>query len=336
MARRASADSQMALADTSLSSRFSALSPNTQGALWIVVSCVLFSIMQAEVKLLGARLDTFQIAFFRCAFGLIVILPFMAKAGPTVFKTERPLAHLLRGCLGAGAMACGFYSVTHMPLADATAISFAKPLFMIVLAVLFLNEQVRWRRWTATAVGFVGVLIMVRPGSSEIGFAAGVALLGTLFVALVVVVVKKLSTTESPLTILFSFGIISTSIMTIPAILVWQQPTWTEMGMMLAVGALGSAGQACAVKGFKIGEATAVVPFDYSRLIFAGFIGFWLFGDIPGLHTLGGAALIVTSTLYIARREAKLGKKPLRNKTDHHPVVLVGDEKPDTAETKAR
>ena len=127
----------MALADTSLSSRFSALSPNTQGALWIVVSCVLFSIMQAEVKLLGARLDTFQIAFFRCAFGLIVILPFMAKAGPTVFKTERPLAHLLRGCLGAGAMACGFYSVTHMPLADATAISFAKPLFMIVLAVLF-------------------------------------------------------------------------------------------------------------------------------------------------------------------------------------------------------
>ena len=277
MARSSACRFLMALADTSLSSRFSALSPNTQGALWIVVSCVLFSIMQAEVKLLGERLDTFQIAFFRCAFGLIVILPFMAKAGPTVFKTERPLAHLLRGCLGAGAMACGFYSVTHMPLADATAISFAKPLFMIVLAVLFLNEQVRWRRWSATAVGFVGVLI-------------------------------------------------STAIMTIPAILVWQQPTWTEMGMMLAVGALGSAGQACAVKGFKVGEATAVVPFDYSRLIFAGFIGFWLFGDIPGLHTLGGAALIVTSTLYIARREAQLGKTPMRNKTDHHPVVLVEEQ----------
>jgi drug/metabolite transporter (DMT)-like permease len=313
----------MALAESSLSSRWAALSPNTQGALWIVISCVLFSIMQAEVKLLGARLDTFQIAFFRCAFGLAVILPFMVKAGPAVFRTKRPLAHFLRGCLGASAMACGFYSVTHMPLADATAISFAKPLFMIVLAVLFLNEQVRWRRWSATAVGFVGVLIMVQPGSSEIGFASGVALLGTFFVALVVVVVKKLAETESPLTILFSFGIISTSIMTIPAILVWQQPTWTEMAMLLAVGTLGSAGQACAVKGFKVGEATAVVPFDYSRLIFAGFIGYWLFADVPGIHTLAGAALIVTSTLYIARREAQLGKTPMRNKTDHHPVVLV-------------
>ncbi|WP_193185900.1 DMT family transporter [Nisaea sediminum] len=316
----------MAPAETSLSSRFAALSPNTQGAIWIVISCVIFSLMQANVKLLGARLDTFQIAFFRCAFGLAVILPFMFRAGSHVFKTRRPLAHLLRGCLGAGAMACGFYSVTHMPLADATAISFAKPLFMIVLAVLFLNETVRWRRWSATAVGFLGVLIMVRPGSSEIGFAAGIALLGTLFVALVVVVVKKLATTESPLTILFSFGIISTSIMTVPAILVWQEPTWSEMAMLLAVGALGSAGQACAVKGFKVGEATAVVPFDYSRLLFAGFIGFWLFGDVPGLHTLAGAGLIVASTLYIARREAQLGKVPMRNKTDHHPVVLTEEQ----------
>ncbi|WP_292880055.1 DMT family transporter [Nisaea sp.] len=316
----------MAPAETSLSSRFAALSPNTQGALWIVVSCVIFSIMQANVKLLGARLDTFQIAFFRCAFGLAVILPFMVRAGPQVFKTRRPFAHLLRGCLGAGAMACGFYSVTHMPLADATAISFAKPLFMIVLAVLFLNEKVRWRRWSATAVGFLGVLIMVQPGGSEIGFASGVALLGTFFVALVVVLVKKLSATESPLTILFSFGIVSTSIMTVPAILVWQQPTWTEMAMLLSVGALGSAGQACAVKGFKVGEATAVVPFDYSRLLFAGFIGFWLFGDVPGLHTLLGAGLIVASTLYIAHREAKLGKVPVRNKTDHHPVLLPEEQ----------
>ncbi|UUX48228.1 DMT family transporter [Nisaea acidiphila] len=316
----------MALAETSLSARWAALSPNTQGALWIAVSCVIFSIMQANVKLLGARLDTFQIAFFRCAFGLAVILPFMFRAGPQVFKTRRPFAHLLRGCLGAGAMACGFYSVTHMPLADATAISFAKPLFMIVLAVLFLNEKVRWRRWSATAVGFLGVLIMVRPGSSEIGFASGIALLGTMFVALVVVVVKKLSETESPLTILFSFGIISTSIMTIPALLVWQQPTWTELGLLLSVGALGSAGQACAVRGFKVGEATAVVPFDYSRLIFAGFIGYWLFADIPGPHTMAGAALIVASTLYIARREAQLGKKPVRNKTDHHPVVLTDEQ----------
>lgn len=300
----------MALADSTIATRFERLAPNTRGAIWIVASCLVLSLMQAVVKLLGARLDTFQIAFFRCLFGLVVILPFMLRAGPAVFKTRRPLEHLSRGLLGATAMVSGFYAITHMPLADATAISFAKPLFLIVLAVLFLGETVRWRRWTATAVGFLGVLIMVRPGQSEVGFATMVALFGTLCVALVVVLVKKLSQTESPLTIVFSFGVVSTAAMLVPAILVWQQPTWTELLLLVSVGALGSAGQTMAVKGFHVGEATAVMPFDYSRLIIAGLLGYLFFADVPGWHTLLGASLIVASTLYIARREAQLGKKP--------------------------
>lgn len=308
-----------------------ALPANVRGAIWILAASILFSFMAATVKTVGARLDSFQIAFFRCAFGLIVILPFMARAGPQVFRTSRPLLHIVRALTGLVAMFCGFYSITHLPLADATAISFAKPLFMILLAVLFLGETVRWRRWTATVVGFLGVVIMINPGENGLNPAMAAALVGTLCVAVVVVLVKRLSATEAPLTILFTFGVVSTVVSAIPAALVWQTPTWTELALMVLIGALGAAGQSCAIRGFRVGEATAVVPFDYSRLLFAGALGYVLFGDVPTLNTLAGAALIVVSTLYIALREAKLGKKPGPNKTGHHPVVLV-----DEARTEAR
>lgn len=287
-----------------------ALPANVRGALWILAASILFSCMAATVKTVGARLDSFQIAFFRCAFGLIAILPFMLRAGPQVFRTRRPVLHIVRALTGLTAMFCGFYSITHLPLADATAISFAKPLFMILLAVLFLGETVRWRRWTATAVGFAGVLVMINPGENGLNPAMAAALVGTLCVAVVVVLVKRLSATEAPLTILFTFGLVSTAVSALPAAYVWQTPTWLELTLLILIGCLGAAGQSCAIRGFRVGEATAVVPFDYSRLLFAGALGYALFGDVPTANTLAGAALIVASTLYIALREARLGKKP--------------------------
>lgn len=308
-----------------LVSRWLALPANVRGALWILAASVLFSVMAAMVKTVGARLDSFQIAFFRCVFGLVVILPFMAKAGPQVFRTRRLPMHVLRALAGVTAMFCGFYSITHLPLADATAISFAKPLFMIVLAVLFLGEVVRWRRWTATVVGFVGVLIMINPGENGLNPAMAAALAGTLCVAVVVVLVKRLSTTEAPLTILFTFGVVSTLVSAVPAAFVWQMPTGIELVLLILIGSLGAAGQSCAIRGFRVGEATAVVPFDYSRLLFAGALGYVLFGDVPTTNTLAGAALIVASTLYIALREARLGRKPGPNRTGHHPVRLDSD-----------
>lgn len=303
-----------------------ALPANVRGALWILAASILFSVMSAAVKTVGARLDSFQIAFFRCAFGLIVILPFMVKAGPQVFRTRRLPLHVLRALTGVAAMFSGFYSITHLPLADATAISFAKPLFMIILAVLFLGEVVRWRRWTATVIGFIGVLVMINPGENGLNPAMAAALFGTLCVAVVVVLVKRLSTTEAPLTILFTFGIVSTLVSAVPAAFVWQTPTWLEFALLVLIGCLGAAGQSCAIRGFRVGEATAVVPFDYSRLLFAGALGYVLFGDVPTLNTLAGAALIVASTLYIALREARLGKKPGPKKTGHHPVRLAEED----------
>lgn len=286
--------------------RWMRLSPNVRGAIWILLAALLFSSMGALVKTLGARLDSFEIAFFRCLFGLFAVLPFLGREGLAGVKTKRLSGHLLRAVLGVGAMFCGFYAVTHLPLANAAAISFTKPLFMILLAVLLLHETVRMRRWIATAIGFGGVLLMVRPGPEGFEFAALVALSGALLVSAVQILVKSLAVTERPVTILVWFGVFSTLAALGPAIIVWKTPTLVELGMLVAVGALGASGQSLTIRGLRVAEAAAIAPFDYARLLFAAGYGFLLFGEVPTVWTVAGALVIVSSTLYIARREAQM------------------------------
>jgi drug/metabolite transporter (DMT)-like permease len=265
--------------------------------------------MAALVKLLGTRLDSFQLAFLRALLGLLIVLPLAVRAGPEVLRTARPGLHLARGLAGTVGMTCGFFALTRMPLADVSAISFTTPLFLIVLAALALGETVRRRRWTATAIGFVGVLIMLRPGDGVLQIVALVALLGALAAATVKLLIKQLSQSERPLTIILYLGMISTAVTALPAALVWQSPTWLELAVMLVAAGCASLAQVCFIRGYKIGEASALAPFEYARLPFAAAYGFWLFAEIPDRYTFLGATLIVASTLYIARREAQLGKQ---------------------------
>jgi len=211
-------------------------------------------------------------------------------------------------------MLCTFYALANLPLATAVTILFAKPLFMIVLAVLFLGETVRWRRWLATAVGFAGVLLMVRPaGGGEAG-PAMVALLAALLTAVVLVLIKKMTATERPAAVLFYFSV-SASIGTLgPALAVWTTPPPMEFALLLAMGAFGSLGQYFGIRAFHAGEATAVAPVDYSTLLFSGLIGYVAFAEIPDRETVIGGAIVVTSTLYIVIREARqaAGRQPLQ------------------------
>lgn len=295
--------------------RLEALPANIRGALWIILSCVMFSGMVATVKVLGQRLDPLQITFFRSFCALVAVLPFVIWAGPSSVRTARPGAHVTRTLFGITAMFCAYYAVTHLPLATATAITFAKPLFLILLAIIFLGEKPGWRRAVATVVGFLGVLVMLRPSGVDVGGggdaagliepAAAVALFGTVLVAAVVVQVKRLAQTEAPVTILFYFGLVS-SIATIgPAIVVWTAPTPLEYALAVLVGVLGAAGQWCNVRGLRVGEATAVMPFDYFRLLFAGLLGFALFAEVPGLWMLAGSGIVIASSLALARIESR-------------------------------
>jgi drug/metabolite transporter (DMT)-like permease len=279
------------------------LPANLRGALWVVLSCLSIASMAALVKTLGAHLDSFQLAFFRAGFGLLTVLPFAIGAGVGVLRTRRPGLHLARGIAGTVAMMCGFFALTRLSLADATAITFTTPLFLTVLAALVLHETVRRRRWSATACGFLGVLIMLRPGDGVLEPAALAALLGAACIATVRLLIKRLAETDGSLTIIVWFGLISTAVSAVPAALVWRTPTLFELGLLALLGCLASLTQVCMIRGYRIGEASALAPFEYARLPFAMMYGFLLFAELPDLYTSLGAAIIVASTLYIARRE---------------------------------
>ena len=288
------------------SRRFSELPGNVQGAIWIAFAGLILVAMSSMVKALGASFDSFQIVFFRCAVGTVALLPLALRYGSGTYATRRAGMHALRTLAGLGAMACFFYALTQMELAGAIAIMFSRPLFTTIGAVMVLGELVRWRRATATVVGFIGILVMVRPGVAAFEPAALVAVLGAMLAGATAIIIKKLSATEATVVTVFWFTIGGTVLALIPAMLVWRTPTGAEWGLLVLMGLLGLAGQAAMTRAFALGEASAVVSFDYLRLIFAGLIGIVLFAEVPDIWSVTGAAIIIAGTLYIIRREIKL------------------------------
>jgi len=289
--------------------RFNALPPNVQGALWLLASAFLFTIMQTIAKYLGQRLDPFQVSLARAFFGLLVIIPFLMRAGfgEGGIKTKVLPLQLLRGVVGTTAMFCGFYAVTYMPLADAQSLNFARGLFLVPLAIIFLKEQVGGRRIAAMAVGFLGVVIMLRP-TGDIEAVALIALLGAVLVAFATVLVKIVSRHDAPVTLMFYTGFVGTFVAIVPAWFNWVPPTPTEYLLLVLVGVLGATAHNCFIRGYAIGDATAVAPFEYTSLIFAAIAGVVIFSDLPDVYTILGAVIIVGASLYIVRREAQANK----------------------------
>ena len=284
-----------------------ALAPNTRGVLWAFLATVFMSGMAVIAKHLGNELNSFEVAFFRALFGWFAILPFVWRAGLPAVRTNRVPLPVMRGVFGSVAMMTGFFALTHLPLAMATSLSFARPLFMIVLAIVFLGEVVRVRRWTATAVGFIGVMVVVRPTGS-IDPAAAYSIISAFMVASAMVVTKIMAPTERPATIIFYAGIIASVLTLIPALIVWETPDAGQFALLLLMGAVGTLGSNCMIRAISAGEATVVAPVEYVRIIFAAGLGFLIFSEVPDVFVGLGAAIIVGSTLYITLREARLGK----------------------------
>lgn len=277
-----------------------------------------FATNSALIKILLAYdLHPFQITFVRLLVGVVGVLPFVWRAGWSSLKTRHPGIHALRALAGGGAMVCGISALNHLRLADFTALSFSQPLFAVMLAVLLLGETVGWRRWGATLVGLAGVVIMVRPGTGAFHADALLAVAMAFGIAVAVILAKRLPPRESQVTMLFYFSLTTVIAFAAPAFAVWRTPSATEAAGLLGFGLVGLMTQALMIAAYRAGEASIVAPFDYSRLIFAGFLGFVLFGEVPDRWTLAGAAVIVAATLYIARREALLGKRPAPHGRDH-------------------
>lgn len=294
-----------------LAAAWQRLSPNHRGALWMIGASLGFTVNSAFVKTLRAEeLDTFQIAFARALFSLVALAPFCYSAGAGVWRSKAPGLQLVRSVCAALGMIFGFYAVGLLPLAEFTALTFTLPLFVVLLAVLMLKEEVRWRRWLATIAGFLGVLIMVRPGAAAFDPAALVALASVLGIALAVMMVKKLPAGESHVTMLIYFCLTSIALSIGPALYFWQWPDVGQWLLLAAVGFLGVGSQAMIIRAYRVGEASFVAPFDYLKLILAGLIGFLVFAEVPDAWTALGALVIVGSTFYIARRDAAQRKAP--------------------------
>lgn len=272
----------------------------------MIGSCAGFALMMAIVRLVSAELHPFVAAFWRNLFGLAFMMPWFAHAGREVLHSRRWRMHVLRSTIGLTAMLLLFTALSRMPVAEATALTFTAPLFATSGAALILGERVRLRRWSATLIGFAGGLVILRPGLADVHPAALIAVAAAAFIAAAMLTIKSLSRTETPNAIVVIMGVLMTPASLIPAVMVWRWPEPATWPLLVLMGLAATVGQVCLTRAFATADASAVLPFDFFRLIFAAAFGYLLFGEMPDVWTWVGAAVIVAATVYIARREARL------------------------------
>ncbi len=263
----------------------------------------------------------FEIAFFRSFFGALVALPLLLRHGMRLLHTDRLRFYVLRCAIGAMSMLAGFWSISHLPLAQAIALSYSSPLFVTIGAVLFLGEVVRLRRWSAVIAGFIGVLVIVRPGTDAFTAASLVALFAAAMTGTVTISIKFLSRSDPADTIVLLTTLLWVPL-TLPAALsVWQWPVATLWPWLFVIGALGTAGQYFWTHALRQAEASSLAPFSYLQLIIVAVLAWLVFGETPDRYTALGAAIVAGASLYIARREARIARAARRE-------TLVGKAEP--------
>lgn len=292
-----------------LSAQFEKIPPRIRGPLLMAMSALGFAGMHATISHVSAELHPFEIAFFRNLFGLLVFLPVLYQAGFHVLKTDKMPLYMARGVLNAIAMLMFFTGVSLIPLAEVTALSFTAPLFATLGAALILGEVVRMRRWTALLIGFTGMLVIIRPGLIEVSTGALLTVGASVFWASALLIIKNLSKTESSLAISAYMVIILVPITFIAAIPVWTWPEPVTYVWLLFIGLCGSIAHVCMTESFKHADASAVLPIDFTKLIWATLIGYLAFSQVPDAWTLVGGVMIASGAIYIGVREARLKKQ---------------------------
>ncbi len=299
-----------------------------------ILSTITFVIMAAMVKQLSDDVPVGEIVFARNFAGIIPVLVMMAFQGQLVSaaKTRRPFGHFSRSFIGVTAMSLNFAALAYIPLPDATAITYAAPLMTVVLAVFVLGEVVGIYRWSAVGVGFFGVLIILYPhlGTADMhgdtAFGAGLAFIGTVFMALAAIIVRKLILTERSATIVLWFSVWASVLALLTFPLGWIWPTWswvmpdaTQWALLVAIGLVGGIGQIVMTQSYRFADASTIAPFDYTTMIWATAIGWLVFSEVPGPWVVGGATLVIAAGLFVIAREHRLGIDRTRAKRAQTP-----------------
>lgn len=287
-------------------SRFlSKLPPIGQAMLWMMLSAASGGLMNVLIRVAAAELDPIEIVFFRNLFALAVMLPFMLRVGRDGLRTTKIGFYMLRAAVAFVSMITWFIGIAAVPLATATALNFTAPLFATVLAALVLRERVRARRWTAIAIGLLGVVVILRPFGPADGNML-IILLSAATAAMGSITVKFLSRTESAATIVSYMVLYLTPMSLIPALFVWSWPSWPMLGALALLGLFGVLSHLAVARALTVVDASATAPFEFIRMPYAALLGYLCFSERPDAWTWTGGGIIIASALYVAHREARL------------------------------
>jgi drug/metabolite transporter (DMT)-like permease len=282
---------------------------HARAALLMLGSTVFFGLMAVAIRLASDTLHTFEIAFFRNFFGLMAALPLLLKHGPGLLKTTQLPRYFIRCLIGVLSMFCGFWAIGHLPLAQAVSLSYSTPIFVTIAAVIFLHEQVRARRWAAVALGFLGVLIIVRPGTGDFSAGTLIALTAAVLSGVVSIQIKQLSYTEPADRIVFYTTLLWVPLSLGPALFVWQWPQGIAWVWVIAAGFLGTGGHMLWTRALKLGDVSALTPISFMQLPLVAIAGWLLFDEGLSRWTALGAGIIFAANAYIAHREAQLARR---------------------------
>ena len=286
-----------------------AMSAPVQGALYMVISAFFFAITAGLIRFATREIHPFEAGFLRSFSGLLFMLPLVARGGLAGIRMKRPKLHLLRGTLSASGTLMWFSALAVLPVGEAVALNFTAPLFATMMAPFVLHEVVRARRWTACALGFIGVLIMLRPGVEAISSGALLSIGSAATIACNMMIIRIVSQTDNTRTVVLTFSFYLSLFTLPPALFVWQTPSWEVLGAMALCGLLSTLAHLLLTRAMAIVEMSSIAPLDFVRLLFAAGIGFIWFSEVPDIWSAVGAVVIAGSAVYIARREALAARR---------------------------
>ena len=288
----------------SLFSQKTPISAPVLGAFYMVLSAFCFAITAGLLRYATREVHPFEAAFLRSFSGLIFMLPLVMRGGLAGISIKRPRLHILRGIISGIGTLMWSSALAVLPVGEAVALNFTAPLFATMLAPFVLHEVVRARRWTACFLGFTGVLIMLRPGLEVISVGALLSIGSAATIACNMLIIRIISQEDNARTVVFTFSVFTSLVTLLPALFVWETPSWEMLVVLVVCGLLATLAHLLLTRAMSIAEMSAIAPLDFVRLLFAAGIGFIWFSEIPDIWTAIGAIVITSSAVYVARREA--------------------------------
>jgi drug/metabolite transporter (DMT)-like permease len=281
------------------------LPPNLVASGLMIAAFITFTMMAVMVRIVGPHIPIVEIVFIRQCMAMVFLSAYFWRARANIRAPQRIKLHVIRGVTATISMICGLTATLLIPLADVTAIQMAEVLIVTALAAVFLGERVGWRRWLATLVGFVGVIVMLRPFSGGVSAYANVALLGAFFGAVNMIVLRAGAKQDRIETVLFYQGVVVLCLVSPMALSVWVQPTLLQAATLLFMSVIFTLGLWLITLALRMGETSALAPLHYLRLLMMGAVGWAVYGEVPTFTTVIGAGLVLTAATYTIRRNAE-------------------------------